>query len=567
MSVSFYDASDDSLIGTDTGVVSGGTASLPWGSLSNGTVYTWYAVANDGSTSTTSPTWSFTTNYAPDVPINPNPADYIYGIDLNPTLSVDVFDFDGDSMDVYFYNASDDSLVGTDTSVLSGGTASVPWFALNESTNYSWYAVANDGMFSTTSSTWFFTTNFPPDAPLNSSPPDSANGINTNPILSVNVSDPDGDSMNVSFYEAFGMVLIGTDSGVLSGKIASIPWIGLSYGTTYNWYVIIYDGLTSTNSSTWVFTTNYAPNIISNPSPTNGATGVNTNPTLSVNVSDPDGDSMNVSFYDASDDSLIGTETGVVSGGAASIFWLGLSEDIVYSWYVVVSDGSTSTTSLTWSFTSILNLPTWDQTPTDQIIEYGSFLNYDVNASDFSGINRYWLNDTTDFNIDSIGIFTSIGVLAVGDYIVEVRAYNPSDNYCTATIKISVEDTSIPIWDLAPTDQSLEFGEFFLYDLDAFDLSGISLYWINDTSYFNIDDNGILTNITVLVPRTYWLEVRAYDSSDNYCSDIIKIIVKLPEELPVMILPIVSGYNIFFLIGIISLISLIGVRKRIKKAH
>ena len=51
-----------------------------------------------------------------------------------------------------------------------------------------------------------------------------------------------------------------------------------------------------------------------------------TNPTLSVDVSDPDGDSMNVSFYDASDDSLIGTDIGVVSGGTAIVSWGSLSE-------------------------------------------------------------------------------------------------------------------------------------------------------------------------------------------------------------------------------------------------
>jgi hypothetical protein len=42
---------------------------------------------------------------------------------------------------------------------------------------------------------------------------------------------------------------------------------------------------------------NDAPNKPSNPSPSNGATGVPTSTTLSVNVTDPQGDSMNVSFY------------------------------------------------------------------------------------------------------------------------------------------------------------------------------------------------------------------------------------------------------------------------------
>ncbi len=61
-------------------------------------------------------------------------------------------------MDVSFYDASDGSLIGTDSSVASGNTASVTWSGLSYSTTYSWYAVADDGSATTTSSTWQFTT-------------------------------------------------------------------------------------------------------------------------------------------------------------------------------------------------------------------------------------------------------------------------------------------------------------------------------------------------------------------------------------------------------------------------
>ena len=49
------------LIGTVNGVASGSTASIGWTGLNPNTEYEWYAVANDGATSTTSTTWSFTT--------------------------------------------------------------------------------------------------------------------------------------------------------------------------------------------------------------------------------------------------------------------------------------------------------------------------------------------------------------------------------------------------------------------------------------------------------------------------------------------------------------------------
>jgi len=270
--------------------------------------------------------------------------------------------------------------------------------------------------------------------------------VSTNPTLSVDVSDPNGDSMDVSFYDASDDSLIGTDTGVVSGGTASVTWGSLSEGTTYSWYAVANDGSDSTTSSTWSFTTNYAPDTIINPSPVDGATGVSTSPTLSVDVSDPDGDSMDISFYDASDDSLIGTDTGVVSGGTASVTWGSLSEGTMYSWYAVANDGSTSTTSSTWSFTSFLDIPIWDQTPTDQILEFGEALLYDLNASDLSGIALYWINETSNFNIDSNGVITNNGALAVGEYTVEIRAFDPSDNYCTAiiTITVKVPDTPLP---------------------------------------------------------------------------------------------------------------------------
>ncbi|MFX1572522.1 MAG: C25 family cysteine peptidase [Promethearchaeota archaeon] len=317
-----------------------------------------------------------------------------------------------------------------------------------------------------------------PNAPSNPSPADGATGIDTNPTLSVGVSDPDGGTINVAFYDASDNSLIGIDLDVLDGQVASVPWAGLSTDTTYSWYVIVGDGQVIRQSSTWSFTTgNTAPNAPINPTPSDGATSVSINPTLSVDVSDPDGDIMDVSFYDASDDSLIGIATGVPSGSKASVLWSDLSEGTTYSWYAVASDGSASTTSSTWSFTAFLDNPTWDQPPTNQIIEYGNSLNYDLNASD---------------------------------------------------------------------------------------LSGIALYWVNDTINFNIDGNGVLTNKTRLTPGIYWLELKAYDPFDNFCSGIIKIIVKEPEEPPKPTPPKIPGFNVILLICTISIVSLAIIKMKKK---
>ncbi len=91
-----------------------------------------------------------------------------------------------------------------------------------------------------------------------------------------------------------------------------------------------------------------------NPIPVDGATGVGTDPELSVYVEHEDGNLMDVHFYDASNNGLIGTDDRVNSGARASVVWNGLNLGTTYSWYAVAearSDGQTAT-SATWSFTT-----------------------------------------------------------------------------------------------------------------------------------------------------------------------------------------------------------------------
>jgi len=196
-------------------------------------------------------------NNPPSPPGNPVPRNNSQDIGLSPSLCVDVIDPDGDTMDVSFYDASDDSLIGLDKSVPSGGTASVVWGGLSRGTVYFWYAVANDSIYETTSDIWNFKTieNQPPIKPTNPFPENGAEDVDINPYLSVDVFDPDGDTMDVTFHNASDDSIIGTDFNVLSGTNASFKWEGLSYNKTYSWYAIADDSMDRTKSNTWCFTT------------------------------------------------------------------------------------------------------------------------------------------------------------------------------------------------------------------------------------------------------------------------------------------------------------------------
>ena len=206
-------------------------------------------------------------------------------------------------------------------------------------------------MTTTQSTTWSFTTNYPPQA-SNPSPSDGATKIDITLQLRVDVSDNDEDTVDVSFYNATDNSLIGTVNNFPTDGTASVLWPGLVEGTIYYWYVVVDDGMTTTQSTTWSFTTNYPPNAPSNPTPSDGATGVSLNPTLSVLVTDPDGGRLDVEFYNASDHSLLGIHNGVWNGTIASISLVGLNKSTTYSWYVVIDDGMTTTQSTTWTFTT-----------------------------------------------------------------------------------------------------------------------------------------------------------------------------------------------------------------------
>jgi len=354
LNVSFYDASDDSLIGWDYVFGGVGSASVIWSGLSDSTVYMWYIKTDDGVIVAQSPTWSFTTNYAPGLPTNPTPGDGSTDINFNPTLRVDVFDNDGDIMNVSFYDASDDSLIGWEFIFGGSGTASATWSGLTNDTIYSWYAKADDMLSVVQSPTWLFTTNYAPGVPVNPTPQHWATRLNYSPILRVDVFDNDGDDLTVSFYDASDDSLIGSDN-VLGGiGNASIVWSGLLPGNNYSWYTTSDDGLNIRQSATWIFFTNYAPNAPTNPTPNDGATDIIDDPTLTVDVFDFEGDNLIVSFYDASDDSLIDSELVLAGNGTASVFWPGLSSQTIFSWYATSDDGLSVIQSATWSFTTAI---------------------------------------------------------------------------------------------------------------------------------------------------------------------------------------------------------------------
>ena len=373
LTVSFYNATSNNLIGTVINIANGSRASTSWLGLNGRKTYRWYAITSDGNSTVRSRTWNFTTNNPPNFPILPLPINGGTISGLTTTLQVYVSDPDGDLLDVSFYNAPDNSLIGTATNVISGTNASTSWGGLIWGMHHVWYVTVTDGTNTTQSMNWTFTPNRPPDSPINPSPASGSMKMGNSTILTVYVSDPDGGALNVSFYNASSDTLIGTALNVLSGNNASIVWSPLAWGSRYYWYAIANDGFTESRSiGQWSFWTNFAPylkwevcfNGYCNPPDTTEFSGIPGNVGLQVRIGDDDGWYVNVSYYNAADNSLIGR---IINHPCPQTFatleWEpsgGFCEGCYYSWYIVISDGQATTVSPIWTFSfAKAGVPGW----------------------------------------------------------------------------------------------------------------------------------------------------------------------------------------------------------------
>jgi len=155
-----------------------------------------------------------------------------------------------------------------------------------------------------------------------------------------------------------------------------------------------------------------------NPAPANESVDVSTNPTLSVIVHDEDGDTMNVSFYDASSDTLIGYVNGILPDNTASIVWNGLAYGTTYYWYVIVNDSYGKNKSDEWHFTTTIPKPSIIYVD-DDYNESTSGWQYDHFANITDGINAVASSGTVKvypgIYEESIVINKEISIMAQGN--------------------------------------------------------------------------------------------------------------------------------------------------------
>ncbi|MFQ3308394.1 MAG: hypothetical protein ACI977_000629 [Candidatus Nanohaloarchaea archaeon] len=292
---------------------------------------------------------------------------------------------------------SEGNLLKSENNVPNGNTYSWEWTNRNIGQTYDWYVQAcDDDNECSTSPLWSFDVEQGPLDPYNPEPSDGV-VVNSNTVdLNAQYRHQGGSGYDgtLRFYDA------SNDNEMYSCSVSNQDKCDSPYswdvdsGETYNWYAVAESNGASETGPTWSFTANTPPNEPSNPSPSDGSTGIDYNSgSLEAYVNDPDDHDMSVTFNAQSSSDTFSKTTDVSGSGTASVSYSNLEPGEIYEWTVTAEDEyGASTSSDTWEFTTNYKPTIANPDPVD-----GDFVNDDsvevsVDVSDNDG-------DETDVQI------------------------------------------------------------------------------------------------------------------------------------------------------------------------
>ncbi len=116
-------------------------------------------------------------------------------------------------------------------------------------------------------------------------------------------------------------------------------------------------------------------------------------------------------------------------------------------WIHIFGDNRGNTYDLLWNCSNqpLETIPpTWTPEPTHQVIIKGDSLSYDIDASDPTGIDTFWLNDTSIFEISPDGLLYNTTTIPVGKYWLTVFVNDTFSNINSKAIMIYVQDPLAP---------------------------------------------------------------------------------------------------------------------------
>jgi hypothetical protein len=133
------------------------------------------------------------------------------------------------------------------------------------------------------------------------------------------------------------------------------------------------------------------------------------------------------------------------------------------------------------------------------------------------------------------------------------------DNVTVTNNDITIDKVP-PYWTTgSPGDVTIQVGEPLSYKLNATDTSGIDSFWVNDTTHFTVDNQGVLTNNTSLEIGTYGLRVSVNDTNGYTLSGSFNVIVQIGIPPP----PPIPGFPFeAIILGLIACLGVIVVIRR-----
>ncbi len=126
-------------------------------------------------------------------------------------------------------------------------------------------------------------------------------------------------------------------------------------------------------------------------------------------------------------------------GGIARITTIGSPSPNTYNLALRVNDTNGDYIRVNFALTiTAVSPPTWVAAPTDHSIIFGERFQDQLNATDESGIDHWWLNDTEHFSINMFGVIRDNAILPIGIYAVQVSVNDTLGNTLSGDFILTV---------------------------------------------------------------------------------------------------------------------------------
>ncbi len=256
-------------------------------------------------------------------------------------------------------------------------------------------------------------------------PTNSTNHSNTGLNINYSVSDQN----TISCWYSNDTMGVNTTLANCA-NITTITWEEGKHNVT----IWVNDTAGNKNTTNVTFIIDTIPPTISIAIPSNYTNTSNTNQDINYSVSNPGRHSC---WY--SNDTMGVNTTLATCANITTITWAEGEHNVT----VWVNDTTGNKNSSTIRFTIDLTSPTFTNL-SNQTVEYGNALTYDLNSSDTVLFDCFSVNDTTNFKINCSGYLENNTNLSVNLYWLNITVNDTSNNQNSTLLQVNVNDTTSP---------------------------------------------------------------------------------------------------------------------------